>query len=370
MVTASIREHTPRGHVWWTDLSNPHVPDYKGDMYTRMFAEEGTGYVRLLFCATKSTADLLAHLLDMERWVTKMVPGGRFMVIRCDFGSELVRQGHGNDMVVEALSRWCASRPGFRVVPVSPHSPSQNKTENSWGLVLGHAFANACRSRTGGDGWSLMHVGSEFQHNHVPAMRSNDAGVQTATRSFALTGRSCDLSTMLGYVGQGCWSHDYSGKTNAFRPRARAGLYICPAEECSGQLFFDLRSSTLQVVQAVSFASSPDMVLGLLADSGLYAPHGAFTAPPADLHTARLRGLLTPVNDMDSAVVVTDPITGLPLSVVHMVPMEAADGSIVMLPHVPVPHLCTWPRCHARLGWMMATRGLMPLVPSHLRPPP
>ena len=62
------------------------------------------------------------------------------------------------------------------------------------------------------------------------------------------------------YVGQGCWSHDYSGKTNTFR--ARAGLYICPAEECSGQLFFDLRSSTLQVVQAVSFASSPDMVLG------------------------------------------------------------------------------------------------------------
>ena len=115
---------------------------------------------------------------------------------------------------------------------------------------------------------------------------------------------------MVGYVGQGCWSHDYSGKTNAFRPRARAGLYICPAEECSGQLFFDLRSSSLMVVQAVSFASSPDMVLGLFADSGLYAPHGALTAPPADLHTARLCVLLTPETDLDSAVIVADPLTG------------------------------------------------------------
>jgi hypothetical protein len=117
-----------------------------------------------------------APFLNMERWVTRMVPGGRFMVIRCDFGSDLVRQGHGNDMIVEALSRWCASRPGFhvkfRVVPVSPHSPSQNKVENFWGLVHGHAFSNACRSLTGGDGWSLMYVGSGFQHNHVPGRGS------------------------------------------------------------------------------------------------------------------------------------------------------------------------------------------------------
>ena len=197
-VTATIREHTPRGYVWWTDLSNPHVPDYQGNMYARMFAEEGTGYVRLLFCATKSTADLLQHLLNMERWVTKMVPGGRFMVIRCDFGSELVRQGHGNDMVVEALARWCASRPGFRVHPVSPHSPSQNKVENSWGLVHGHAFSNACRSRTGPDGWSLMDVGAEFQHNHLPAARANDVASRAVTRCFAFTGRTTDMSTMVG----------------------------------------------------------------------------------------------------------------------------------------------------------------------------
>jgi hypothetical protein len=228
-------------------------------------------------------------------------------------------------------------RPGFRVWPVAPHSPSQNKTENSWGRVHGHAFCNTLCSRTGVDGWSLMLVGSEFQHNHVPAARASDVGAHDVTRSFALTGRSCDLSTILGYVGQGCWTNDYSGKANAQRPCAQAGLYICPAEECSGQLFFDLRSYTLHVVQTVSFPSSPAMVMGLLADSGLYAPHGTLTAPPADAHTARLRRLLAPEDDLDSAVVVTDRLTGLPLSVVHLVPLEAEDGSIIMLPRDLVP---------------------------------
>jgi hypothetical protein len=182
-----------------------------------MFAEEGTGYVRLLFCATKSTADLLEHLLQMERSMTKMVPGGRFMVIRSDFGSELVRQGHGNDMVVEALARWCASRPGFRVWPVAPYSLSQNKTENSWGRVHGHAFSNALRSRAGVGGWSLMLVGSEFQHNHVPAARAINTGGRTTTRSFALTGRPCDLSTMVGYVARAA-----EPTTTAVRPTPTA----------------------------------------------------------------------------------------------------------------------------------------------------
>ena len=38
LVSATIREHAPRGSVWWTDLSNPHPPDYKGDMCTKRFA--------------------------------------------------------------------------------------------------------------------------------------------------------------------------------------------------------------------------------------------------------------------------------------------------------------------------------------------
>ena len=130
------------------------------------------------------------------------------------------------------------------------------------------------------------------------------------TRSYALTQKIFDVSTMLGYVGQGCWTHETTGKANLFRPRARAGLYICPAEDASAQLFFDLKSMRLQLVQSVSFASTPDLVLGLLADSGLYAPHGAFTAPAEDAHAAALRALLTWSDDLSDVGVTTDPLTG------------------------------------------------------------
>ncbi len=88
------------------------------------------------------------------------------------------------------------------------------------------------------------------------------------------------MSTVLGYVGKGCWAHEATGKANLFRPRARAGLYICPAEDASTQLLFDLKSMRLQLVQSASFASTPALVLGLLADSELHAPHGAYTARP------------------------------------------------------------------------------------------
>ncbi len=92
--------------------------------------------------------------------------------------------------------------------------------------------------------------------------------------------------------------------------------------------------------------------MGLLADSGLYAPHGALTAPPPDLHTARLRRLLAPEDDLDSAVVITDHLTGLPLSVLHLVPMEAEDGSIVMLPR---DHLAAK---YAMIRWGTACRAI------------
>ena len=98
----------------------------------------------------------------MTTWVAKNVPGGRFMVLRSDFGSELVRQGHGNDMVVAALSKYCDANPGFRVWPVAPHSQSKSKAENSWGRIQGGTFMNGCRARIGRRGWSLMQTGAEF----------------------------------------------------------------------------------------------------------------------------------------------------------------------------------------------------------------
>ena len=154
----------------------------------RLFAEEITTYARVLYTDSKSTASLLAHLENMAIWVPQHVPGGRFMVIRSDFGSELVRQGHGNDMVVAALTQYCAANPGFRVWPVAPHNQAANKVENSWGHIQGGTFMNGLRSRVGHKGWSLMQTGAQFQHNHTNAPRGCIEAMRTQTRSFALTG--------------------------------------------------------------------------------------------------------------------------------------------------------------------------------------
>jgi hypothetical protein len=48
--------------------------------------------------------------------VATNVPGGRFTTLKCDFGSEIARQNHGNDYIVSALSRWLDAHPGFRIL--------------------------------------------------------------------------------------------------------------------------------------------------------------------------------------------------------------------------------------------------------------
>ena len=35
-LSATIREHTPLGFVWWTDISNQREPDYNGNTYARV----------------------------------------------------------------------------------------------------------------------------------------------------------------------------------------------------------------------------------------------------------------------------------------------------------------------------------------------
>ena len=95
-LTMEIREHVPRGHTWWTDISHKHSPDFDGNCYSRTFAEQNTGRVRLTFSARKTTEALLRDLDDMQAWVRMHVPGGQFRRLGCDFGSEYAQQGHSS----------------------------------------------------------------------------------------------------------------------------------------------------------------------------------------------------------------------------------------------------------------------------------
>ena len=89
--------------MWWTDISHRYPPDFHGDCYARLFAEEHTAYAIQYYCPNKSLQCLVSQLEQLERWVTMHLPGSRLGMIRCDFGSEYARQGAGDDLLTSAL---------------------------------------------------------------------------------------------------------------------------------------------------------------------------------------------------------------------------------------------------------------------------
>ena len=178
-LSMAIREALPPGHTWWSDVSNKHQPDFEGHRYTRLFADERTTYAKAFFSASKDSSTLLTQLEELERWVTMHVPGGCFKALRCDFASEAVKQGHGDSILVAAFTQFCATRPGFRVIPIAPQSQAFNKVESTWGRVNGHAFVNVRRARLGVQAWSLAHRGAVFQHNHTPPASQRPGVSQT-----------------------------------------------------------------------------------------------------------------------------------------------------------------------------------------------
>ena len=339
-ISRAIRDHYTPGTVWWCDLGNRHDPDFAGNCYPRLFREDKTGYVKLYFAPDKSSRCLTRDLHDMMSWVSRNVPGGKFMILRGDFGSEMVRQGHGDDTTTRELQDFCAKHPGFRVVPVAPHSQAANLAEGAWGIIHGKAYAIACRARLGRPAWSLVQRGAEFVYNHTAAASARDPAARLCTRSWALTGRSLDASTMLGFPGQGCWAHKADAKANVFRASAKACLYLHPATDASAQVVFDLESNKLVIVRAVAMCDLAGTVSAHLARSTYYAPHGLLVPPRADAHSQALRDLFTWTGDVGAAAVIYDPLTGMPTGVCPLVPILTSDGELVMTPATPqVPRL-------------------------------
>jgi hypothetical protein len=186
LLALEVREQALPGSVWWTDISHQFPQDFEGNCYARLFAEELTAYAIQYYCPNKSSLCLVAQLEQLERWVTMYLPGSRLGMIRCDFGSEYARQGHGDDRLTQALQVFFSTRPGFRVRPVAPRAQAYNKAELVIQQVTGNAYVNACRARLGPTAWSLMHWGAVFQHIHRVPHRSADALLCTKTRSAAL----------------------------------------------------------------------------------------------------------------------------------------------------------------------------------------
>ena len=117
-LSSSVRDHQPPGSVWWTDISHSFPPDFEGNTYARLFAEDRTSFAIEHFCSDKGSATLVSQLVELKAWVKANVPGGALHLICCDFGSEYAKQGHGDDILTRACSEFCDANPEVRIRPV------------------------------------------------------------------------------------------------------------------------------------------------------------------------------------------------------------------------------------------------------------
>ena len=86
------------GHLWYTDISLQRPPDADGNTYSRLFAEEHTGFARTYRSPRKDSPTLTSQLDDHATWVRTNVPGASFM-------DEIVRQNHGDNILTTELSK-------------------------------------------------------------------------------------------------------------------------------------------------------------------------------------------------------------------------------------------------------------------------
>ena len=119
-ISMAIRDAVPPGHVWWTDNSNTHPPDFAGNTYSRLFADERTSAAVTFYASRKDSTTFVQHLEELKLFIAQNVPGGHLSVIRCDFASEAVRQGHGDAIATTELRAFLAANPGTRLIPVPP----------------------------------------------------------------------------------------------------------------------------------------------------------------------------------------------------------------------------------------------------------
>jgi hypothetical protein len=377
-ITASIRESSMPGTVWWTDISHKYEQDFDGNHYGRTFAEEHTSYSLEYFSVDKSCASLINHLEKLKSWVIQHVPGAKLRVLRCDFGSEYARQGRGDDVLTKSLSSFCDANPGIRVHPVAPRAQAYNKAELTIQKVSGHAQMNAVRARLGGSAWSFLKRGANFQHNHHVARSADDPDLRNGTRSYLLTGITLDASTMLGYVGQLGWIQTVDGKASSLRDTAEPVLYLHPSLSCSGQLVLVLRDLKIHVVRAVSLCLDPLACSALMAGCAYHDPRGSLTRPLGEDYAAQLRALVTPVADPWLCIVSHDPLGGLPMLATALVPQLGPSGDLEMVPaSTDLPHH-PWEAPSPLPAWLDLPQdwpgdtgpGRLPTPPAAPAPPP
>ncbi len=91
-ISLSIREQLLPGQHWWADIGHVHPPDWNGEMCTKTFAEEKYLFAILLHGYQDHSGPHPPYQTFHGMGTETCVPGGKFTVLRMDFGSEASRQ--------------------------------------------------------------------------------------------------------------------------------------------------------------------------------------------------------------------------------------------------------------------------------------
>ena len=63
--SSAFRDAAPPGSIWWTDISNTRPEDFDGNVVSRLFSEERTGYAITYYSARKDSATLVEQIAEL-----------------------------------------------------------------------------------------------------------------------------------------------------------------------------------------------------------------------------------------------------------------------------------------------------------------
>ena len=214
-------------------------------------------------------------------------------------------------------------------MPLAPHTQAHNKSENAWDILLGICLQNHIRSCVSPLGWRVIMDGSLFQYNRHPIATAGNKEARLMTKLEAFTGKSWDASLMIGFPGQGCWVHRYGARKNQGEPLVEAGLYICPAENATGQLVLLLRNFHRVVVASATMLEDHALRPAALELTALHTPQGRYAVPSGDTYGIQLQQLFAAYpDDPDFAAVEHNVFSGYPTRIITMNVWEDEDGVV------------------------------------------
>jgi hypothetical protein len=337
------RDQLKPGEEFSFDATGRMPTSLDGYHYSFIFVCMKTDRVKVFHVREKTTASLLAAIEELRVWVLSEI-GVVLKAVFGDFDPVWSVQLRGDDVEPALVKAYRQKHPiQFRRAPRDRQA--FNPAEGTMGPMYSLMSANCKRGRLSLDkAWPDMLDAAEVQINlHLVPRSKRGSAARLMTRIEAFHGKRYDVTRLITYPGGLVYVHNVGSKSSRDDDRARAGYFVCPAESTGG--FIVRMHHSLKLVNAydVSVVNNPNAIVAtLMASDALYREHGVARGREETARAA-LRDLYVSdptAMDLDSTLVIKDPLTGAPIA---LVPALTADGERTMVPpedtvETPIPN--------------------------------